>query len=133
MRISDWSSDVCSSDLGCLKGVATVRLQDISASTRTGSTKSSSQIVGFSREHRRSALQRFASDPSGDRELAMPGTRWPVGSRPNQHGCSCEQSSSPTPGMRDNTTRSHVFPGSQCNCSCQFSLLVILGKNGNTH
>src|SRR3546814_4695905 len=97
MRISDWSSDVCSSDLcgislrafrtslhrekngaarerplsgrGCLKGVATVRLQDISASTRTGSTKSSSQIVGFSRAHRRSALQRFASDPRGDREL----------------------------------------------------------------
>src|SRR3546814_11727822 len=71
---------------GCLKGVATVRLQDISASTRTGSTKSSSQIVGFSRSHRRSALQRFASDRLGDRELAMPGTRWPVGRRANDPG-----------------------------------------------
>src|SRR3546814_15462975 len=55
---------------GCLKGVATVRLQDISASTRTGTTKSSSQIVVFSRAHRRSALQRFATDHSDDRELA---------------------------------------------------------------
>src|SRR3546814_4982524 len=46
---------------GCLKGVATVRLQDISASTRTGSTKSSSQIVGFSRAHRRSRSEEHTS------------------------------------------------------------------------